>query len=395
MNLSDINDKIDQIGNAWEHFKAVNDERLKQIEQKGSADVLTLEELSKINNALTEQKAKLEKLELKNSRPQMESKGFVMEENLEYKRALNNYLRKGVDANLANLESKSDLTTSIETGSSYGGYLLTPNMQKIIAGEVESTCIMRKLASVQQISSSSLDVLDDSNFETYWGTETDPIRDTNSTILNKTVIGTHELVAQPKVTQKLIDDSSIDIEEWLAYRLGEQFARAEEEAFIGGDGSNKPKGILNYTDDTIEIIDSNSTSGNINVEDIMDLYYKLDEKYVGGASFLMSRGAVANIRMLKDENNGLYLWQPALLSGKEDTLLGCPVYQSSFMPAPTSGSLSVILGDFRFYQIVDRIGIRILRDPYTAKPYVRFYTSKRIGGDVVRKEAFKMLRFGA
>ena len=107
----------------------------------------------------------------------------------------------------------------------------------------------------------------------------------------------------------------------------------------------------------------------------------------------MPRSAVSAIRMLKDSTSGAYLWQPALLGGKEDTLMGCPVYQSSNMPALGASSLSIIFGDFSFYQIVDRTDIRVLRDPYTSKPYVRFYTTKRVGGDVIRKEAFKMLKW--
>ena len=397
MNLTEISDRIDEIGNAWEHFKSVNDEKLKQIEKKGVADCLVMEELNKINNSLNEQKQKLEQIQISNSRPTFENKGVDFQENLEHKKALNNYLKKGVDAPLANLETKADLTTATDSSSAYGGYLLTPNMQRIITGELNENCFMRKICSVQTISSSALEVIDDTSFATSWISETGTVSDSNSSVLSKITIKAHELVAQPKVSQKLLDDASINIEEWLAYRLAEQFAQKEEEAFLKGTGdtNNQPTGITNYTSGIDITTSTSKTNGGIDAKDIISLYYSLKEQYVGRASFVMPRSAVSAIRMLKDSTSGAYLWQPALLGGKEDTLMGCPVYQSSNMPALGASSLSIIFGDFRFYQIVDRTDIRVLRDPYTSKPYVRFYTTKRVGGDVIRKEAFKMLKCGA
>ena len=397
MNLTEISEKIDEIGNAWEHFKSVNDEKLRQIEQKGSADCMVMEELNKINNSLNEQKQQLDQLRISASRPSFEGKNMDFQENLEHKKALNNYLKKGIDAPLANIETKADLTTATDSSSAYGGYLLTPNMQRIITGELNDNCFMRQICSVQTISSSALEVIDDTSFATSWIAETGTVDDSDSSVLNKITVKAHELVAQPKVSQKLLDDASINIEEWLAYQLANQFMQKEEEAFLKGTGdtNNQPTGITNYTSD-IEIIESSSSvDGGIEAEDIVDLYYSLKEQYVGNASFVMPRTAVSAVRMLKDSTSGAYLWQPALLGGKEDTLMGCPVYQSSNMPVLGAGSLSIIFGDFKFYQIVDRNDIRVLRDPYTAKPYVRFYTTKRVGGDVIRKEAFKMLKCGA
>lgn len=403
MNLSDLNDKLNQLGNSWEHFKKVNDERLRQIERKGSSDPLTEEHLTKVNNAIDEQKSKLEQIEVALSRPETEVKGFKFANNgeLEYKKAFDNYIRRGVDSDVARLESKSVLSTST-SGDSYGGFLATPNMQRIIAGEVQNSCIMRKICSVQEISTSSLDVIDDDSFATSWNSETGTVSDSNASVLTKRTIATHDLIAQPRVTQKLIDDSSINMEEWLAHRLAQEFALAEENAFINGagDASNQPRGILNYsagtTSTTIErIASADAVDGKFDEDDLLNLYYALNEKYVNRASFLMSRSAVQSVRKLKDATSGNYLWQPALLSGSEDMLLGCPVYQSSYMPAVGDNSLSIILGDFSQYQIVDRTGVRILRDPYTSKPYVRFYTTKRVGGDVIRTEAFKVLECGS
>lgn len=398
MNLSEINDKIDEIGNAWEHFKQVNDERLKQIEKKGSADGMIMEELNKINNSIDEQKSKLEMLEISMSRPSFENKSSnFTEDNLEYKRAFNNYLKKGVNIDLVNYETKTSLDTSISgSGTAYGGYLLTPNMQRIIAGELANTCFMRKICSVQTISSSALEVIDDTSFSTSWISETGTVSDSDTSTLSKITIKAHELVAQPKVTQRLIDDSSINMEEWLAYRLAGEFAQKEEEAFLKGTGDtyNQPTGITSYSTGITLTTSTSTTNGGITAEDIVSLYYSLGEQYVDGACFVMPRAAVSAIRMLKDSTSGAYLWQPALLGGVSDTIMGCPVYQSAYMPTLAAESLSVIFGNFKFYQIVDRKDITILRDPYTSKPYVRFYTTKRVGGDVIRTDAFKMLKCG-
>jgi HK97 family phage major capsid protein len=403
MNLSDLNDKLNQLGNSWDHFKKVNDERLRQLENKGFSDPLTEESLSKINGSIDEQKAKIEKIETALARPASETKEFkfIDADELEYKKAFDQYIRRGADDKLANLETKNVLNTSI-IGDSYGGFLATPNMQRIIAGEIKETCIMRKICSVQEISTSALDIIDDDSFATSWNSEEGTVNDSNTSILTKKSIPTFDLVAQPRVTQKLIDDSAINMEDWLAHRLAQEFALAEENAFINGVGfeSNQPRGILNYqsgiSSSAIQRIKSESaTDGSFNEDELLLLYYSISEKYINRASFLMSRSATQSIRKLKDTTSGQYLWNPALLGGQEDTLLGCPVYQSAYMPAVGGNTLSIILGDFSQYQIVDRTGIRLLRDPYTSKPYVRFYTTKRVGGDVIRTEAFKVLECGA
>ena len=401
MSLSDVTEKVNHLGNAWEHFKRVNDERLSQIEKKGAADPLTVDQLNKINNAMDSQKSRLSRVETTLSRPQFEVKGqrFESEEEMEYKNAFSSYIRRGIDNEIANLELKA-LTTDTGSGS-YGGYLVTPNMQRLISGNLEKNSIMRKICSVQEISTSALDVIDDDDtFGTTWAaSETASVSDSTTTTMLKKTIAAHELVAQPQVTQKLIDDSAIDMEEWLAKRLAETFLEAEENAFINGTGSAQPTGILNYshgtTSSTIEHTTSaESVDGTFTVEELLNLYYSLDEKYINKASFLTSRAMVQKIRTLKDASND-YIWQPGILAGQDDMLLGVPVYQNSFVPAPGDATKSLILGDFSQYQIVDRADVRILRDPFTSKPYVRFYTTKRVGGDVTRTEAFKVLVLGS
>ncbi len=207
------------------------------------------------------------------------------------------------------------------------------------------------------------------------------------------------MYAQPKATQKLIDDGSIDIEQWVARKVADKFARLEATAFISGDGTGKPTGILSYTAGTawgdIQQVVSGSDAA-ITGDSLLKLYYSLKDDYAKRATFLMHRSTVQAVRLLKDSTTGQYLWQPGLASGTPDTLLGVPVALAADMPVPASGSLSVALGDFkRGYLIVDRVGIRTLRDPFTAKPFVVFYTTKRVGGEVVDYEAIKLLKLSA
>jgi HK97 family phage major capsid protein len=190
----------------------------------------------------------------------------------------------------------------------------------------------------------------------------------------------------------------LDVEGWLANKVADEFARKEATAFISGTGVAQPRGILTYTAGTswgqIEQINSGS-SGALTADGLLSLVYGLKEAYARNASFLMNRSVVSAARKLKDTTNQ-YLWQPGLAMGQPDMLLGRPVYEATDMPVAASNSLSVAFGDFAAaYTVVDRIGIRTLRDPFTAKPFVRFYTTKRVGGDVVNFEALKIQKLAS
>jgi HK97 family phage major capsid protein len=256
---------------------------------------------------------------------------------------------------------------------------------------------MRQICGVEQISTDSLDIIvDNSSMAAGWTTETGAVTETNSATIFKETIPTFELYAQPKATQKLIDDSAIDIEAWIAEKVADIFSRTENSAFISGNGTSQPKGILTYAAGTawgqIQQINS-GTSAAITVNGLINLYYSLADEYARNSTFVMNRASVQAVRLLKDGTSGQYLWQPSLAAGAPDTLMGLPVMQASDMPVAAANSLSVAVGDFkRAYKIVDRLGIRILRDPFTEKPFVKFYTTKRVGGEVVDTNAIKLLK---
>ncbi len=398
MTISEVTQRVNALGSAWEQFKAVNDRRLQEIERKGSADPLTNDHLGKINHALDHYKDRLARVETAMLRPGAGIEGYKSTEPFaqEHKEAFCHYLRKGVEMNLAHLEQKA-----LSVGSDPdGGYLVTAPISDRVIRTIFETSPMRQIASIATISSDSLELIEDyDEAGAGWVSETAARSDTDTPQLGKKSIPVHELYAQPKATQKLIDDSSVDVEAWLADKLADIFGRMENASFISGNGSGKPKGILTYAAGTswgqIEQIES-GTNGVITADGLVMLYYSLKESYATHAHFLMNRASVQAVRLIKEATTDQYLWQPGLALGAPDTLLGVPVIQAADMPAPATDSLSVAFGDFsQAYQIVDRTGIRVLRDPFTDKPFVKFYTTKRVGGDVTNFDAIKLLKLAA
>lgn len=396
MTMQEVTEGMYALGNAWEQFKHVNDQRLHDIEKKGSADGLYDGHLKRISDALDAQKARMDRIETVQSRParEMKSLGYSGENESEYKSAFNRYLRKGMDAELEVLQTKA-LSVGTDTA---GGYLVPNQMADFIIEIVNESSPMRKLASVETISSDSLDIVEDVNdFNAAWGDET-TVRsaETTSPTLGRNTIDTFELYAQPQATQKLVDDGSIDIEKWVATKVGDKMARLEATAFISGDGTTQPKGILTYTAGTswgqIQQVNS-GTSAVVTADSLINLYYALKDDYARSATFLMHRTTVQAVRLLKEATTNQYLWQPGLAAGAPNTLMGVPVALAADMPVPAASSLSVAVADFkRAYLIVDRIGIRTLRDPFTSKPFVKFYTTKRVGGEVINTDAVKLLK---
>lgn len=395
MTTTEIKARIDKLGNAWEQFKEVNDRRLKEVENKGASDPLTDSHLSRISEKLDEYKERLGKMEASFRRPAFGSgSSVVFEDDVKsaHKEAFRNYLRKGMEGDLCNLQTKA-LSVSSDPD---GGYLVTSQLSQNIVKTIFETSPMRQLANVEVISSDALEIIEDKDSAVAgWTTESGEVDDTATPQVAKKVIAVHELYAQPKATQKLIEDSAIDIEGWLASKISDIFARTENAAFINGDGVGKPRGILTYASGTswgqVQQVSSGS-SGAVTADKLIELFYSLKEVYATRASFLMNRATAQAVRQLKDSTNQ-YIWNPGFALGTPDTLMGVPVYLAADMPVPAANSLSVVVGDFKSaYQIVDRSGISVLRDPFTDKPFVKFYTTKRVGGDVVNFEAVKILK---
>ncbi len=395
MQTREVKAAVDALASAFEEFKNANDEALRQKADKGAVDALTGTKLARLDDEIDRLRGDLDRTRASLGRPAADVAGPGDATAAEHKAALRAYLRKGDEAGLARIERKA---LSVETDPE-GGYLVTGQMAERIVSSVFETSPMRRVAAVESISTDSLEMLIDKNEAgAGWVAESEARAETISPDLAKVVIPVHEIYAEPRATQKLIDDASIDVEAWLADKVAEKFARMEATAFVGGSGVGQPRGFLSYPAGAawgqIEQVNSGG-AGAVTADGAIDLQHALKEGYGANAVWLANRLAVRDLRKLKDVD-GQYLWQPGLQAGSQDTLLGRPIHVASDMPAPAANSLSVAYGDFaRGYQIVDRIGVRVLRDPFTAKPYVKFYTTKRVGGDVVNFEAIKLQKLAA
>lgn len=422
-----VDEVIDELGRNFESFKKANDERLKQIETKGNADPLLEEKIDKMNNSITElqeQKEKLEKALSRKTRVTTDSdvekekaaqmfamqmaktKGvpvdpsFGVDQMSAYKSAFNQMMRKGEE------HIKLDAQKALSVGSDPdGGYTVDPDTNGRIVKKVFETSPMRQVASVQTIGTDALEGLNDlDEADANWVGETATRSETDTPQLQKWRIPVHELYAKPKATQKFLDDSMVNIEQWLADKVADKMMRKENAAFINGDGVGKPRGILTYGSGTsipgtIERFDTGVNGGfatdGSGGDVIYNTLYGLKQAYRNAARWAMNRTTVAAVRKIKDAD-GEYLWQPGLAAGEPSTLAGYNIIEFEDMPDPATDSLSIAFADFsEAYQIVDRAGIRVLRDPYSAKPYIEFYTVKRVGGDVLNFEAIKLIEFTA
>jgi HK97 family phage major capsid protein len=236
---------------------------------------------------------------------------------------------------------------------------------------------------------------------TGWTSETSSLTESATPQIDRITIPLHELSALPKASQRLLDDSAFDIEGWLANRIADKFARAEAAAFVNGDGIDKPTGFLTHTivDDSIWSWGElgyvpTGVDGNFGAADaIVDLVYALGAQYRANASFVMNSKTAGLVRKLKD-NDGRFLWSDGLAAGEPARLLGYPVLIAEDMPDVTTDEVAMAFGDFNAgYTVAERPDLRVLRDPFSAKPHVLFYATKRVGGDVSDFAAVKLLKF--
>ena len=391
---------IADLNQSFAAFREANDERLAQLETRFGADALTEEKISRIDLALDETKSRLDRLMLDLSRPRLGG-DIDAPHGREHKSAFHHYMQSGETSGLKALEAKA---MSRASGPD-GGYLVPNPAEQEILRRLAKLSPIRAIASVRAISTQSLRrAYSTTGPAAGWVTETDPRPQTNNQQIADMTFPAMELYAMPAATQSLLDDAAVDIEQWIAEEVQVAFAEQEGAAFVSGDGVNKPKGFLAYT----TVADAGWTWGNIGYiatgvsgafattnpsDTLFNLVYALRAGYRQNGKFVMGRKAQSLVRQFKS-TTGQYLWAPPTSADAAATLMNFPIVEAEDMPDPSANSLSIAFGDFeRGYVVVDRIGIRVLRDPYSAKPYVLFYTTKRVGGGVQNFEAIKLLKF--
>jgi HK97 family phage major capsid protein len=387
---------------AFEAFKDANDERLAQIETRLGADVVTADKVDRINRAIDETKSRLDELTLKARRPRLSGEADAAPAAREHKQAFEAYVRKGEAQGLFDLEAKSMSVNS----SPDGGYLVPSETETEIGRRLAAASPIRAISGIRQVSSSVYKKPFSTNgFATGWVGETAARPETTSPTLAELQFPAMELYAMPAATPALLDDAAVNLDEWIAEEVQQAFADQESAAFVTGNGTNKPRGFLDYT----KVADGSWSWGNLGYvatgtagafpasnpsDKLIDLVYALKSGYRQNAHWVLNRKTQGAIRKFKDVD-GNYLWQPAARADGKATLLGFPVAESEDMPDIGTDSYALAFGDFgRGYLIVDRLGVRVLRDPYSAKPYVLFYTTKRVGGGVQNFEALKLMKFG-
>ena len=378
---------------AFEAFKDANDERLAQIEKRMSADVVTTEKVDRISRAIDE-------LTLKSRRPLLAAEAKA--EPSEHKRAFDGYVRKGETHGLFDIEQKS---MSIASNPD-GGYLVPSETEAEIGRLLSRASPMRLIADVRQVSSAVYKKpFATAGAASGWVGETAVRPETAANSLAELQFPAMELYAMPAATQALLDDSAVNLDQWIAQEVETVFAEQESEAFVTGNGVNKPKGFMDYA----KVANTSWAWGSTGYiatgvaggfaasnpsDKLVDVIYALKAGYRQNGTWIMNRATQAAIRKFKD-TAGNYLWQPAATADGTATLMNFRVMESEYMPDIATDGHALAFGDFRRgYLIVDRVGVRMLRDPYSSKPYVLFYTTKRVGGGIQSFEAIKTLKFG-
>ncbi|SMC42532.1 phage major capsid protein [Primorskyibacter flagellatus] len=317
-----------------------------------------------------------------------------------HQKAFNAYLRSGDDDGLRGLEFEGKAMSTAVNGD--GGYLVDPVTSASVNSVLATTASIRAIANVVNVEATSYDVLiDTTEMGAGWASETGSSTETSTPIVDRIAIPLHELSALPKASQRLLDDAAFDIEGWLAGRIADKFARAEAAAFINGDGNDKPTGFLSHpaVDNdvwswgNIGYVPTGADGGFAGADALIDLVYSLGAEYRANATFVMNSKTAGLVRKLKDAD-GRFLWSDGLAAAESARLLGYRVLIAEDMPDVAPGADAIAFGDFGTgYTVAERPDLRVLRDPFSAKPHVLFYATKRVGGDVSDFAAIKLLRF--
>ena len=430
LELKDVNNAISSVQTSFEEFQKTNDERLAEIEAKGAADPLLDEKLEKIGADMLEGQKALEDLALEMKRKDFKGEEidtealdqkaldwandiprkskrpigeFTNETMIAYKSAVEKKL-SGEESYMTDLELKA-----LSVGSDPdGGFFVHPDMSGAIVQRIFDTSAMRSYANIETTTSDTKVGLHDTDEAGVgWGNETTAPSDTSTPQITEWSIPVHTLWAMPKATQQVLDDAP-NTEAWLSGKVADRFGRAESTAFVTGDGVDRPRGFLTYADrasaETYEIgairqfdtgVNGDFAADPAGTDVLTNMVYGLQTAYRANSNWFMNRKTMGQVALLKD-SDGRNLWQPTLIAGQPSMLMGYGVAEFDDMPDMATNSLSVAFGDMKSaYTIVDRMGIRVIRDPYTNKPHILFYSTKRVGGDVVDFAALNVAKFAA
>lgn len=397
VDVKDVEQVAQELQAKFDAFKEKNDKRLEAVEQEKGKLAGEVENLNGKLSELDELKSALEE-ELKQvKRP---AGGPQSKAASEHKTAFIGFMRKGKDDGLRELERKA-LQVGVDED---GGYAVPEELDRTILNLLKDEVVMRQEATAITVGGANYKKLVNlGGTASGWVGETDARPETDASKLGQIEPFMGEIYGNPQATQTMLDDAFFNVEDWINSELAIEFAEQEEIAFTSGNGTKKPKGFLAYASTldpdktrafgTLQHILSGAAAG-VTADAIIKLVYTLRKVHRNGAKFMMNNNSLFAIRILKD-SEGNYLWRPGLELGQPSSLAGYGVAENEQMPDIAADAKAIAFGNFkRGYTIVDRIGTRILRDPYTKKPFVGFYTTKRTGGMLVDSQAIKLLQIG-
>ena len=389
----DVKATVDALNNAFAAFKTEHTKQLDDV-KKGHSDAFQALKVDQINSNIADLQAAVDAANTKMAAAEMGGVSGRPIKDKEYNAAFHAHMQRG------------DVQASLNKGvASEGGYLAPVEWDRTITDRLIKVSPMRAIATVQSISGAGFSKLFNNRGATSgWVGETAARPQTNTPTFSPLTFTTGEIYANPAATQGMLDDAEVNLEAWLAGEVETEFAYQEGLAFLTGNGVDKPRGILTYVAGgtsaavhpwgAIATVNSGAAGG-ITAESVLDLIFELPNEYTGEAKFMMNRNTQKAYRKLKD-GQGNYLWQPSFQAGQPATLADYPIIDMPGMPDVAANSTPVLFGDFkRGYLIIDRTGVRVLRDPFTNKPFVQFYTTKRVGGGVQNPDVLKALKIAA
>lgn len=401
----ELRDAIQKLGEITNEFHSLAD-RVGNLEKKqGHVPEDINDQLTRVNDALSAQdeiKNRLDQMELAGTRPGSTEQDTAQNEyHNEYVRT---FMRRGDERAFTSFVQNS-LATDVDAD---GGFAVPEQIDQRIDRVVTEISPMMSIVDTQRVSTPDYRrLISLGGAASGWVGETGSRTETGTPTLHEVTFPVGEIYANPAITQNALDDMMFDAASWLGDEVGVEFGSKIGKALIDGTGINQPTGLLGGPT-PVSTADSGRAMGTLQFvatgvdgdfpastpQDILlDLVYELKNAYRARGRWLMNRSLLKEIRQFKDTNEN-YIWQPGLQQGQPSLIAGFPVTEAEDMPDKASNSLSIAFGDFRrAYTAVLRTGTRSLRDPYTNKPYVHFYTTRRVGGNLTNTEAVKLLKF--
>ncbi len=408
--FNDINSAIEGINKAFEEFKAENNKRIDDLKQ-GKEDVVQNEKIDRINDQIGKIYSFIDELNAKKALANTPAgeKNNDTPEMTEFKANYDNWVRTGEgEGNIKAAYRSGGVMAAMSVGSDDdGGFIAPVEWDRTLTDKLKIVSPMRRYAYIQNIKTRGFKrVFNLHGTNSGWVGEIDARPETNTSKFSEYEYKFGEIYAEPAVTQSLLEDAEIDIAKFITEEVELEFSQQEGIAFLSGNGVKKPKGVLMYdkaTEDALPdnekhplgpVLEVNSGSASaITADGLIDLTYDIpDERITENSAFYMNRKTHATIRKMKD-GQGNYLWQPPFQEKQPALILGSAVHELAGMPDVGANTIPIIFGDMnRSYRIFDRTGVQVLRDPYTKKPYVFFYTRKRVGGGLWNPEFLRYHR---